>query len=158
MTFTVSTSTITAKVPRWRGFDNPFGDVWTNLDGIVVEKNTSLHNVWTTNDPAEYTDVIGNKRLAGHECLGEGPIKYFDLGETAEIIPISRGGSTTTYKCDYYWSGETSGLGSLFAGNDAASGLYAGLGSISTWDVSSQFTLLGFRSTSSFVSFSNIED
>lgn len=158
MTFKVSTSTITAKVPRWRGFDNPFGDVWTNLDGIVVEKNTSLHNVWTTNDPAEYTDVIGNKRLAGHECLGEGPIKYFDLGETAEIIPISRGGSTTTYKCDYYWSGETSGLGSLFAGNDAASGLYAGLGSISTWDVSSQFTLLGFRSTSSFVSFSNIED
>ena len=158
MTFTVSTSTITAKVPRWRGFDNPFGDVWTNLDGIVVEKNTSLHNVWTTNDPAEYTDVIGNKRLAGHECLGEGPIKYFDLGETAEIIPISRGGSTTTYKCDYYWSGETSGLGSLFAGNDAASGLYAGLGSISTWDVSSQFSLLGFRSASSFVSLSGIED
>lgn len=22
---------------RWRGFDNPFGDIWTNLDGIVID-------------------------------------------------------------------------------------------------------------------------
>ena len=25
----------TFKVPRWRGFDNPFGDIWANLDGII---------------------------------------------------------------------------------------------------------------------------
>ena len=23
-------------VPRWRGIENPFGDYWKNLDGIVI--------------------------------------------------------------------------------------------------------------------------
>ena len=87
----------TMQMARWRGFDNPFGDIWTNLDGIVIERTTDLSNVWTTDDVSEYTDVIGNKTLAGKECLGEGYIKLFDLGETAEIIPsVNRDGASIT--------------------------------------------------------------
>ena len=26
-------------MPRWRGFDNPFGDIYTILDGINIFKN-----------------------------------------------------------------------------------------------------------------------
>lgn len=159
--FTYGSGTVEAAqtmyVPRWRGFDNPFGDIWTNLDGVVIERTTGLSNVWTTDDPAEYTDVIGNKILAGHECLGGGYIKYFDLGETAEIIPSSNGGSATTYKCDYHWGDTaTSGLRTLFVGGRATSGGAAGLGCFnSAGGVSNSLSGIGFRSVSSFLSFSD---
>lgn len=157
-----TTQTYTFQVPRWRGFDNPFGDIWTNLDGIVIERTTDLSNVWTTDDVSEYTDVIGNKTLAGKECLGEGYIKLFDLGETAEIIPSVNGGggaSTTQYKCDYHWrDSSTSGLRMLFVGGSASTGGTAGLGYFySNYGVSYSNASVGFRSVSSFLSFSNSE-
>lgn len=156
-----TTQTYTFQVPRWRGFDNPFGDTWTNLDGIVIERTTDLSNVWTTDDVSEYTDVIGNKTLAGKECLGEGYIKLFDLGETAEIIPsVNRGGaSTTQYKCDYHWrDSNTSGLRTLIVGGCANDGGNAGLGYFySRYGVSRSYSHVGFRSVSSFVSFSYSE-
>lgn len=31
------TQTYNFSVPRWRGFDNPFGDILTNLDGIIIQ-------------------------------------------------------------------------------------------------------------------------
>ena len=151
----------TMQMARWRGFDNPFGDIWTNLDGIVIERTTDLSNVWTTDDASEYTDVIGNKTLAGKECLGEGYIKLFDLGETAEIIPSVNGGgaSTTQYKCDYHWrDSNTSGLRTLLVGGHAFHGGVAGLGYFdSTYGVSYSTAYVGFRSVSSFMSFSNSE-
>jgi len=156
-----TTQTYTFQVPRWRGFDNPFGDIWTNLDGIVIERTTDLSNVWTTDDVSEYTDVIGNKTLAGKECLGEGYIKLFDLGETAEIIPSVNGGgaSTTQYKCDYHWrDSSTSGLRTLLVGGGAADGGAAGLGGFySYYGVSDSGANVGFRSVSSFLSFSDSE-
>ena len=157
--FTYGSGTVKAAqtryVPRWRGFDNPFGDIWTNLDGIVVERTTGLSNVWTTDDYSEYTDVIGNKELAGQECLGEGYIKYFNLGETAQIIPSSNGGGTTTYKCDYhYGDAATSGLRTLLVGGGAVYGANAGLGYFySNGGVSYSSARIGFRSVSRFMSF-----
>ena len=156
-----TTQTYTFQVPRWRGFDNPFGDILTNLDGIVIERTTDLSNVWTTDDVSEYTDVIGNKTLAGKECLGDGYIKLFDLGETAEIIPSVNGdgASTTQYKCDYHSrSKEISGLKMLVVGGVAYSGGSAGLGCLlSVYYVTESPPSLGFRSVSSFVSFSDNE-
>ena len=145
---------------RWRGFDNPFGDIFTNLDGIVIERTTDLSNVWTTDDVSEYTDVIGNKTLAGKECLGNDYIKLFDLGETAEIIPSVNGGgaNTTQYKCDSHWrDSSTLGLRMLFVGGLASDGGDAGLSNFhSNFDVSfSSYASFGFRSVSSFVSFSD---
>ena len=149
----------TMQMARWRGFDNPFGDIWTNLDGIVIERTTDLSNVWTTDDVSEYTDVIGNKTLAGKECLGEGYIKLFDLGETAEIIPsVNRDGvSITQYKCDYHWrDSNTSGLRTLIVDGNAFTSYQAGLsGFYSLRDVSDSSASVGFRSVSSFVSFSD---
>ena len=37
------TREITFQVPRWRGFDNPFGDIWTNLDGIIIDADADNH-------------------------------------------------------------------------------------------------------------------
>lgn len=127
----ITVATKTFKMPRWRGFDNPFGDIWTNLEGIVIKRNAANEdsNVYTTIDPEEFTDEIGSKSVAGIEVAKDGYIKAFDLGRTGEIIPSEVGGSTTTYMCDYHWcnSGNTA-LRTLLVGGGAFNGAYSGLG------------------------------
>ena len=127
----ITVATKTFKMPRWRGFDNPFGDIWTNLEGIVIKRNAANEdsNVYTTIDPEEFTDEIGSKSVAGIEVAKDGYIKAFDLGRTGEIIPSEVGGSTTTYMCDYHWcnSGSTA-LRTLLFGGGADYGATSGLG------------------------------
>ena len=147
-TDTVATKTF--KVPRWRGFDNPFGDIWTNLDGVVIQRTAAneISSVYTTTNKEEFTDVIGSKTIAGYEVAQDGYIKEFDLGETAEIIPSScTGASATTYICDYHSCNATSTeLRTLLVGGGANYGGYAGLGYFySNVGVGSAFSDVGFR-------------
>lgn len=147
-TDTVATKTF--KVPRWRGFDNPFGDIWTNLDGVVIQRTAAneISSVYTTTNKEEFTDVIGSKTIAGYEVAQDGYIKEFDLGETAEIIPSScTGASATTYICDYHSCNATSTeLRTLRVGSFAFDGGAAGLGCFhSSADVGYAASLVGFR-------------
>ena len=147
-TDTVATKTF--KVPRWRGFDNPFGDIWTNLDGVVIQRTAAneISSVYTTTNKEEFTDVIGSKTIAGYEVAQDGYIKEFDLGETAEIIPSScTGASATTYICDYHSCNATSTeLRTLLVGGGAGDGGRAGLGFFySNYGVGSAFSDVGFR-------------
>lgn len=148
-------------MPRWRGFDNPFGDIWTNLDGIIIQGDAEGNpkTVYTTTDPNNYGDNEAAKNameIAGHEIHYDGYIKEFDLGEAAHIIPESIGGNTTKYKCDYHWTGsKNTSLRTLVVGGSALNGASAGLGSFSSHDgVSYSNANIGFRSVSAFVSFS----
>lgn len=145
---TVATKTF--KVPRWRGFDNPFGDIWTNLDGVVIQrtKANEVSSVYTTTNKEEFTDVIGNKTIAGYEVAQDGYIKELDLGETAEIIPSScTGASATTYMCDYHSCSATStALRTLLVGGRASNGGGAGLGCFdSFYGVGDADSNVGFR-------------
>ena len=147
-TDTVATKTF--KVPRWRGFDNPFGDIWTNLDGVVIQRTAAneISSVYTTTNKEEFTDVIGSKTIAGYEVAQDGYIKEFDLGETAEIIPSScTGASATTYICDYHSCNATSTeLRTLLVGGGANNGGGAGLGYFnSDHDVGDASSFVGFR-------------
>lgn len=147
-TGTVATKTF--KVPRWRGFDNPFGDIWTNLDGVVIQRTAAneISSVYTTTNKEEFTDVIGSKTIAGYEVAQDGYIKEFDLGETAEIIPSScTGASATTYICDYHSCNATSTeLRTLRVGGSAADGGAAGLGAFtSNVGVGVAYSTVGFR-------------
>lgn len=147
-TDTVATKTF--KVPRWRGFDNPFGDIWTNLDGVVIQRTAAneISSVYTTTNKEEFTDVIGSKTIAGYEVAQDGYIKEFDLGETAEIIPSScTGASVTTYICDYHSCNATStALRTLLVGGRALYGGSAGLGYFySSVDVGLAGSIVGFR-------------
>lgn len=147
-TDTVATKTF--KVPRWRGFDNPFGDIWTNLDGVVIQRTAAneISSVYTTTNKEEFTDVIGSKTIAGYEVTQDGYIKEFDLGETAEIIPSScTGASATTYICDYHSCNATSTeLRTLLVGGCALNGSGAGLGYFySGDDVGIAYSHVGFR-------------
>lgn len=145
----ITVATKTFKMPRWRGFDNPFGDIWTNLEGIVIKRNAANedNNVYTTIDPEEFTDEIGSKSVAGIEVAKDGYIKAFDLGRTGEIIPSEVGGSTTTYMCDYHWcnSGNTA-LRTLLVGGHADNDTGSGLGGFySYYGVGMAGADVGFR-------------
>lgn len=126
--------TKTFKVPRWRGFDNPFGDIWTNLDGIILERTAANQpsSVYTTSNPSAFGDdntAKGKMTVAGKEIASDGYTKDFDLGSKGEIIPSVVGGSATTYMCDYHWCNTAStSLRTLLVGGNASYGSYAGLG------------------------------
>lgn len=144
--------TKTFKVPRWRGFDNPFGDIWTNLDGIILERTAANQpsSVYTTSNPSAFGDdntAKGKMTVAGKEIASDGYTKDFDLGSKGEIIPSVVGGSATTYMCDYHWCNTAStSLRTLLVGGRADVGGCAGLGSFaSRIGVGGVSSTVGFR-------------
>ena len=148
----------TFKVPRWRGFDNPFGDIWTNLDGIILERTAANQpsSVYTTTDPTAFGDdntAKGKMTVAGTEIASDGWIKDYDLGETGEIIPSVVGGSATTYMCDYhYCNASSTALRTLIVGGHALNGGLAGLGCFhSSYGVGYAGALVGFRTLNKVV-------
>ena len=159
------TQSYTFQVPRWRGFDNPFGDIWTNLDGIIIDADADNHPnnmnyVYTCQDPDKFGETLTEDwEKIGEEIHQDGYTKLFDLGDAAHIIPKVMGGNTTTYKCDYHWTGaKNNTLRALIVGGRADSGANAGLGVFSSANaVSASWTFVSFRSVSRFVSFSSQE-
>jgi hypothetical protein len=155
---TVTVATKTFKVPRWRGFDNPFGDIWTNLDGVILERTAANQpsSVYTTTDTSAFGDdntAKGKMTVAGTEVASDGYIKAFDLGEKGEIIPSAVGGSNTTYMCDYHYCNTSStALRTLVVGGHASYGGFAGLGCFfSYYGVSGAYASVGFRTLNKVV-------
>ena len=135
---------------RWRGFENPFGDIWTNLEGIVIKRDAAKanSNVYTTTDISKYGDDYSLFDIAGVEIAQDGWIGTFDLGSKAEIIPSSIAGSESTYKCDYHWCNVDSvEKRTLLVGGSAYNGGQAGLGYFASYSgVGGANADVGFRS------------
>lgn len=150
------TSSTTQYVPRWHGIENPFGDIWNNVDGIIINSSSIVENgkkyseVYATEDPLLYSDSDYSKmRVVGIELNNEeGYVKEWNLGNTAEIIPRLNGGNTTQYKCDYHLINNATGLRMLLLGGRAHNGGYAGLGYFySGTGVGDAYAYIGFRSS-----------
>ena len=135
---------------RWRGFENPFGDIWTNLEGIVIKRDVAKanSNVYTTTDVSKYGEDYSLFDIAGVEIAQDGWIGTFDLGSKAEIIPSSISGSESTYKCDYHWCNvDYVKKRTLLVGGRASVGGQASLGCFSSYSgVGAATSLVGFRS------------
>lgn len=135
---------------RWRGFENPFGDIWTNLEGIVIKRDAAKanSNVYTTTDVSKYGDDYSLFDIAGVEIAQDGYIGTFDLGSKAEIIPSSITGSESTYKCDYHsCNADLVEKRTLLVGGRAYGGGAAGLGFFhSDPGVGVAYPHVGFRS------------
>lgn len=101
----------TMQMARWRGFDNPFGDNWTNLDGIIIDADADNHPnnmnyIYTCQDASKYADTLNDSYVKiGEEIHIDGNIKSFALGNAAHIIPHDKRGTHTTYMCGYSWTG-----------------------------------------------------
>lgn len=143
-------SDTTTYANRWRGFENPFGDIWTNLDGIVLKRDAAneVSKVYTTTDPSKFGGGIYVMNITGTENSVDGFIKTFGLGQTGSIIPIMSGGSESTYKCDYHASNSSStDKRMLRVGGCAYVGSQAGLGDFSSgFKVDYSVSDIGFRS------------
>ena len=152
---------------RWRGFDNPFGDIWTNLDGIVIDtplagaSDSSIQpTCYIITDPDNYTDSLSGIAEKADRSYKqphrEGWTKEWNLGNCADIVPKATGGDSTKYICDYYWVNYDDTPETLIVGGCASDGSGAGLGGFTSYiGVSSAWTTLGFRSVSGFLSFSS---
>ena len=144
---TIGSDTITY-VNRWRGFENPFGDIPINLDGIVFKKISydTETKVYTTTDSSKFGDDTSVMNVVGAKIGGSGYVVEFDLGETGEIIPQLTGGSESTYKCDYYYA-STLSQRTLIVGGSPTIGGWSGLGCFSSYNsVDYDSNLVGFRS------------
>lgn len=128
---TITAGSKTFSMPRWRGFDNPFGDIWTNVDGCIL----NIPNMYIILNKDDYTDSLDNikySRKYSNLPTSESYIKSFQLGEYADIVPKTVGGSASTYMCDYYW--QNSSLNTLLVGGGVDHGSGAGLASFDGYD------------------------
>ena len=143
---------ITLTLARYRGFENIFGDSWTNLDGIILVNDTSTDNgsgrflykkVYGLLNASRLWDITAEELAAlnldtiseefeviGKEINKEGYVGEFDLGDRAEIIPNVMNGGPTSRKCDYHWVGDktNTALRALLVGGGADHGGNAGVG------------------------------
>lgn len=144
----------TLKSTRWRGFEDIFGHIYHNVDGIIInsssiEKNGTFYSeVYSTDNPNLYSDSdYQSMEKVGIE-LNEGSvyIKEFDLGSTAEIIPKLNGASSTTYKCAYHYVDQSKSLRTLLLGGSSDNGGAAGVGCFhSNNGVGDSSVYVGFR-------------
>lgn len=153
----------TMQMARWRGFDNPFGDISTNLDGIIIDADVynhpnNMNYVYTCQDANKYADTLNDSYIkVGEEICQTGFTKSFDLGEAAHIIPHVMGDSATKYICDFHWATAIDWtLCTLIVNGDARGSVDAGLGYFQSSDSTSLIQqTIGFRSVSDFMSFSS---
>lgn len=134
------------QMPRWRGFDNPFGDIGIRLDGIIVNQK----DVYTCQDANNYSESLNDsyERIAS---LPEesGYIKSFHLWKAAHIIPEDVGGNPTTYMCSRYSINVYSGLHEFTVGDSAICSIEVVLGA------NESKSSIGFRSVSAFIPSNN---
>lgn len=130
----------TVNVPSYRGVENPFGHVWKWTDGckcmIQSDASGGISEFYVCDTPANFTSSgTTNYQLRGNLPRVEGYVKEVILGEYGEIMPLSVGGSSTTYFCDYFYTSKpASGIderGVLFGGG-AYYGASAGFVSAAT--------------------------
>lgn len=124
----------TVYVPSYRGVENPFGHLWKWTDGCKVmvqsDADGGLSEFYACDEPANFTSSgTTNYEKRGDIPRANGYVKAICLGEDGEIMPLSTGGGSTTYFCDYFYTSlPTSGIserGVLFGGyayNSASAG------------------------------------
>lgn len=121
----------TLQANRWRGFENPFGDIVTFLDGIILDNGSANQGrkVYTTSDSSKFGDDISVMNTIGTFVGENGTIKEFDLGETGEIIPQSVDDtiSYNSYKCGYSYGCAFEGNLEVAVGGRAGGDFMSGL-------------------------------
>ena len=125
---------------KYRGIENPWGNVWKWCDGITF----SDEKVYICLDPTHYVSedtnppyiYMGDRPLDGNWIKG---IDYFDKFPLLGYISSVSGGSDSTYYCDYSWSeGTVLSVGGGWS-NGLGGGLWCWVGSLVAGSSSSGF-------------------
>lgn len=122
---------------RYRGFENPFGEYRTTLEGILyqgVGPEYEYSNIYTTNNPEFYTssaEDLGRMTLLGTEKLNTSAfwVRDYNLGYNAELLSRdTTGGNAPTYIGSYRAVGtRTSTLRKILVGGESFNNFVARL-------------------------------
>ena len=141
--------TLTVQVPSYRGVENPFGHLWKWADGckcmIQSDADGGLSEFYVCDNPANFTSSgTTNYQLRGNLPRTDGYVKEVILGEYGEIVPLSVGGGSTTYFCDYFYTSKpASGIAErgFLLGGVAHYSTVTGLMFMVTWNSASFFAV-----------------
>lgn len=129
--FPSGTDTLFTQRACYRGVEDIFGHIWQWVDGVnVYNAGGGGSRVFTCYNPSNFsdTDSTTNYTYVGKAAELDGYIKEII---TNEIIPSDVGGSSTTYKTDYYYTyyddNSASGWRAVLVGGALSSGASAGL-------------------------------
>lgn len=144
----------TVYVPSYRGVENPFGHLWKWTDGCKVmiqsDADGGLSEFYACDEPANFTSSgTTNYEKRGDIPRENGYVKAICLGEDGEIMPLSTGGGSTTYFCDYFYTSlPTSGIserGVLFGGYANAGASAGFVGASTSYTASAALAHCGSR-------------
>jgi hypothetical protein len=153
-TTTVLTNDEAVKVPRYRGIESPFGDIWEWMDGISVYHSVSPRASYSyiIDNPNYYSDGavnLGKARAVIGLALTSNYVTTIVFGSNGDLLPSAVGGSATTYWCDYFYTPQNVGTAGWYAplvGGNADNGASAGFGNVnSSYGASFTYTTLGSR-------------
>ena len=147
------------QVPRWHGIEQPFGDIWTILDGFLMDAtiiDTNQTKVYICKNPEYFSSTLTeNYKLIGTTLYQDGWGKSWKFTSEADLLTESVGANSTSGRCDYYYITTTNmQLKQLYVGGSALNGSPAGLGCLDlAYFVGYTWTVGGVRSVSSFFGF-----
>ena len=158
----------TFSMPRWRGFDNPFGDIETYLDGCLCDIPISSSGAseratfYIIDDPDKYTDSADEAKINASRSYKvprnsgyQGKQQY---GNVADMVTGDVAGNGTQYICDYYNIDYDDGPTTLIVGGRVVDGSMAGLACFDvSRHVSTFWTFIGFRLFFGFASLSELK-
>lgn len=114
----------------WRGIENPYGNIWKNVDGLKI----SNYRGWVCTDPSQYNDTAS---AGGDYAYPYQPLSYLNAsadGYVKELgfdqrfpfakLPIDASGGNGTFYSDYYY--KNAGDRTVFVGGDWDFGVSAG--------------------------------
>jgi hypothetical protein len=147
-TTTVLTNNEAVKVPRYRGIESPFGDIWEWLDGISIYHSVSPRASYSyiIDNPNYFADGatnLGKARAVISLALTSGYVTTIAFGSHGDPLPSAVGGDATTYWCDYFYTPQNVGAAGWYApivGGGATDGADAGFGGVRSNDVASHTT------------------
>ena len=132
---------------RYRGLENPFGDVWLNLSGCCMITIDKISKLYTTTNPELYnqTSTLDGYVYKGTFGSSSNYVGEFDIQKQGELI-IKDGASYQSSKFDYFYTNLNNGLFTLLLGGGACSGSYAGFGyALVNGGLSTAWSIVAFR-------------
>lgn len=151
----MSSYRLSGNVPRWRGFDNVFGDIVMFVDGIYMDLQSTPLTAYVINNPSNYSnDLETIKRKADRvitlpnlKCPVNQAISEFSLGENADIVPSEsfNNYTGTQRKCDHVELPQSDDL-TVRVGGSAYYKYQAGIGAFAAGI--DQYPWFGFKTVS----------
>lgn len=138
------TGTKVVNVPRYRGIENPFGDVWKNVIDVVVAGTDN--SVYICRDYTKFGTFEGGTKPTAEQLIAAGYelqdfkestitsqcVKKLVNNNQADLFPaiVGNGASTTTYYCNYHQTNATATPRTLLFGGGSDTGSGAGFFSL----------------------------